>query len=62
VRESNLSGGKSNVEEWNVTEDSDENGLEAKAEVTETVDHTLLSEGEVSSLADHQVSPLDSNN
>lgn len=62
MRERNLSGGKGNVQEWNVTEDSNENSLEAETKVTETVDHALLSEGEVSSLADHQISPLDANN
>ena len=59
--ESNLSGTKSNVQEWNVKEDSDKNGLENKSEVTHGVDHTLLREGEVSGLADHEVSPLDAN-
>jgi len=59
VWERNLSGGKSNVQEWNVTEDSNQDSLEGKTKVTEAVDHTLLSEGEVSSLADHQISPLD---
>ena len=55
----NLSGSKSNVELWDVAESSNEGGLEEESEVSEFVDHTLLGEGEVSSLADHQVSPLD---
>jgi len=62
VRERNLSGGQGHVQERNVAEDGDENGLEAKSKVTEAVDHTLLSKRKVSSLADHQVSPLDANN
>ena len=58
VHEWNLSGSESNVEEWHVQENGDEGGLGEEAEVTELVDHTLLSEGQVSGLADHQVSPL----
>jgi len=61
VRERNLPGGKGNVQERNIAEDGDEDGLEAHTKVTEAVDHTLLGKGEVSSLADHQISPLDAN-
>jgi hypothetical protein len=59
VREWDLSGTEGNVEEWDVKEDGNEGGLREESEVTEAVVHTLLSEGEVSGLADHQVSPLD---
>lgn len=60
--ERNLSGGQSHIQERNIAEDGDENGLEAHSKVTEAVDHTLLSKREVSGLADHQVSPLNANN
>lgn len=56
-----LSGSKSNVQEWNVQEECDQGGLEEESDVTHGVDHTLLREGEVSSLADHQIGPLDAN-
>ena len=56
-----LSSSESDVKERNVKEDSDEEGLGEKSEVTEGVNHTLLSEGEVSGLADHQISPLHAN-
>ena len=59
VREWDLSGSEGNVKEWDVKEDGNKGGLREESEVTETVGHTLLSEGEVSSLADHQISPLD---
>jgi len=59
VGEWNWSGTKGDVQEWNVQEDGDEGGLEEESEVTEVVDHTLLGEGEVSGLADHEISPLD---
>lgn len=59
VREWNWSGTKGNVQEWNVEEDGDEGSFEEESEVTEVVDHTLLGEGEVSGLADHEISPLD---
>ena len=42
--ESNHSGTKSSVEEWNIAEDGDEGSLGEKSEVTEVVDHTLLRE------------------
>jgi len=61
VDEWDLSSSESDVEERNVKEDSDEEGLGEKSEVTEGVNHTLLSEGEVSGLADHQISPLHAN-
>lgn len=53
------SGHESDVQEWGVAENGDQDGFEAESEVTETIDHTLLGKGEVSSLADHQISPLD---
>ena len=53
-----LSGSEGNIKEWNVKEDGDESGLEEKSEVSEVVDHTLLGEGKVSGLADHEISPL----
>lgn len=59
VGEWNWSGTKGNVQEWNVEEDGDEGSFEEESEVTEVVDHTLLGEGEVSGLADHEISPLD---
>ena len=62
VSEWNLSGSESNVEEWNVEEQGDEGSLEEEAEVTELVDHKLLGEGQVSGLADHEISPLDAHN
>ena len=61
VGEWNLSGSEGDVEEWYVKEDGNEGGLGEKSEVTEGVGHTLLSEGEISGLADHQISPLDAN-
>jgi len=61
VREWDLSGSEGNVKEWDIKEDGNKGGLREESEVTETVAHTLLSEGEVSSLADHQISPLDAN-
>jgi len=57
-----LSGTESYIEEWNVEEDSDESSLEEKSKVTEVVDHELLGEGKVSSLANHKISPLDAHN
>jgi hypothetical protein len=57
--ESNHSGTESLVKWGNVTEDSNEGGFEEETEVTEVVDHALLGKGKVSSLADHQISPLD---
>jgi hypothetical protein len=62
VRERNLSCGQSDVQERNIQENHTEDSFEAHTKVTEAVDHALLSEGEVSSLADHQISPLDANN
>jgi len=61
VDEWDLSGSEGDVKEWNVKEDGNEEGLREESEVSEGVNHTLLSEGEVSSLADHQISPLDAN-
>lgn len=60
--ERNLSSSKSNVKEWNVEEDCDKCGLEEESEVTEHVDHTLLGEGKVSGLANHEIGPLDAYN
>merc|ERR1719498_890594 len=59
VWEWNLSGSEGNVQLWGVAEDGNKSGLEEESEVSEVVDHALLGEGEVSGLADHQVSPLD---
>ena len=59
VSEWNWSGTEGDVQEWNVQEDGDEGSFEEESEVTEVVDHTLLGEGEVSGLADHEISPLD---
>jgi len=61
VDEWDLSGSEGDVKERNVEEDSDKEGLGEESEVTEGVNHTLLSEGQVSGLADHQISPLDAN-
>jgi len=61
VDEWNLSSSQSGVEEWHVKEDGNEGSLEEKSEVAERVDHSLLREGQVSGLADHQVSPLHAN-
>ena len=55
----NSSGHESDVQEWGVAEDTDQDSFEAESEVTKGVDHTLLGKGEVSSLADHQIGPLD---
>jgi len=62
VRNGNLSGTKRHVKERNVTEDGDEGSLEEKTEVGSVVDHTLLGDGEVSGLADHEIGPLDAHN
>ena len=62
VGEWNWSGTKGDVQEWNVQKDGDEGGLEEESEVTEVVDHELLGEGKVSSLANHKISPLDAHN
>lgn len=56
-----LSGSESQVQDWDVKKDCDKGGLEEDSEVTHCVNHTLLGEREVSSLADHQVSPLHGN-
>lgn len=55
----NLSGAKTNVKWLPVAEDGDKGGLEEESEVSELVDHSLLGKGQVSGLADHQISPLD---
>lgn len=57
----NLSSSQGSVHEWNVQEDGNEGGFEEQTKVSKTVDHTLLREGQVSSLADHEISPLDAN-
>jgi len=57
----NLSSLEPVVNEWNVTENGDEGGLREESEVAETVGHALLGEGQVSGLADHEISPLDAN-
>lgn len=58
----NLSSSECHIQEWDVQEDADEGGLEEESEVAEAVDHTLLGEGEISCLADHEIGPLDDNN
>ena len=62
VREGDHAGSEHSVEEGNVTEDGDESGLEEQSEVGVTVDHALLRDREVSSLADHEIGPLDADN
>jgi len=62
MRESNLSCTKSNIQEWNVKEDGHQSSFEEESEVTEAVDHELLGQGKVSSLANHKISPLDAHN
>ena len=59
MSEGDLSGAEGNVQPWHVAEDSDECGLEEKSEIAHLVSHALLRQGEVSSLADHEISPLD---
>ena len=54
-----LPSAETDVKGRNVQEDGDKSSLEEEAEVTHGVDHALLSEGQVASLADHEVSPLD---
>ena len=44
-----------------VQEDGDKGSFEEETKVAEVVDHTLLRDGEVSGLADHEISPLDAN-
>ena len=61
VGEWDLSGTEGGVEEWDVEEDGDEGSLGEETEVSEHVDHTLLGEGKVSGLADHEIGPLDAN-
>jgi len=61
VGEWDLSGTESVVKEWDVEEDGDEGSLGEETEVTKHVDHTLLGERKVSSLADHEIGPLDAN-
>lgn len=56
-----LSSSKSGVQEWNIKEKGNESGLEEDSEVTERVDHSLLGEGQVSGLANHEISPLHAN-
>lgn len=57
-----LSGAETDVKGRNVQEDGNKSSLKEEAEVTHSVDHTLLSKGQVASLADHEISPLDANN
>jgi len=56
-----LSGLETVVHEWDIQENGNESGLGEESEVTEGVVHTLLRQGEVSGLADHEISPLDAN-
>jgi len=57
--ESNTSGLEGNVKWSDVTEDGNESGFGEETEVTEGVPETLLGDGEVSGLADKEISPLD---
>ena len=57
----NLSGSQGGVQEWNIKENGNECGFEEESEVSESVDHSLLGEGQVSSLANHEISPLHAN-
>ena len=50
------------VKEGNVTEDSGKDSLEEETEDHVTIDHTLLRDGKVTSLANKQVGPLHNNN
>ena len=61
VWEWDLSGSEGDVQWGQVAQTGDEGSFEEKAEVSEGVYHTLLGEGQVSGLADHQISPLDAN-
>lgn len=62
MSESHLSRLEDVVAAGSVAEEGNEGGLEEEAEVTEMVGHTLLRQREVSSLADHEISPLDAHN
>jgi hypothetical protein len=57
--EGDLSCSEGFVEEGSVKEDGDEDGLEDESSVGVVVDHTLLGDRESSSLADHEIGPLD---
>jgi len=59
VWEGNLSGSQSNIQEWDVAQDGDQSCFEEETEVSEAVDHALLGEGKISSLANHEIGPLD---
>lgn len=59
MRRRNLSCSKVQIKDRSVAEDCNKYCLEAQTEVTDVVNHTLLSKGEVSSLANNKVSPLD---
>ena len=56
--EGNLSGTERLVDEGQVSEECDKNGLKDESSVSVHVDHTLLGDGESASLADHQIGPL----
>jgi hypothetical protein len=58
VGEWNLSRTKGVVQEWHVAEAGDQSSLEEETEVSESVVHALLGKGQVSGLADHEISPL----
>jgi hypothetical protein len=58
VGEWNLSRTEGVVQEWHVAEDGDQSSLEEETEVSESVVHALLGKGQVSGLADHEISPL----
>ena len=56
------SGEEDSVQEWHVQEGGDEGGLEEQSEVSVDVSHSLLGDGKVSGLANHQVRPLHAHN
>lgn len=60
--ECNHTGSKWNVDEWHVAEASNEGSLEEESEVGVVVDHSLLRDGEVSSLANEEIRPLYTDN
>ena len=61
MRERDESCSEHQVDERHVAKDSAEDGLEAKSEVSVTVDHTLLGDRQVTGLADQKIGPLHAN-
>jgi len=49
------------VDPLEVAKEGNEDSLEDETEVENLVLHTLLGDGQVSSLADHEIGPLDTN-